>query len=104
MLNTSIVHRNLDSKLKVFGFEIFDLVAVLIFAAIMNFVFGRSSLSFVAVIIIPCILGAILYCGKRGKPDGFLVHLFRFHLTPGTFVPGAISRHETEIRKRIAYE
>lgn len=82
------MHRNLDSKIKVVGMEVYDLILVLIFAATMNLIFGRTSLAFIFVIVIPGLLGLALYFVKRNKPDGYLVDFFRFHLSPGWYAAG----------------
>lgn len=84
----STVHRKLDAKIKIGGTEAPDILAVLIFASIMNLFFGRTSLSFVFVIVLPAFLLSILYFGKRGKPDDYLIHWLRFHLTNGFFAAG----------------
>ena len=87
-LKQSTVHRKLDAKLKIGGMEAPDILGVLIFAAIMNLFFGRTSFAFVFVILLPLILLVVLYYGKRGKPDGFLIHMLRFYLTTGYYSAG----------------
>ena len=87
-LRSSTVHRNLDSKIKIVGMEVYDLILVLIFAATMNLLFGRTSFAFVFVIVIPGILGLSLYFIKRNKPDGYLQDYFRYHLSPGWYAAG----------------
>lgn len=84
----STVHRKLDAKIKIGGMEAPDILAVLIFASTMNLFFGHTSLSVIFVIVLPAILLSILYFGKRGKPDDYLIHLVRFHLTKGFFAAG----------------
>lgn len=77
----STVHRGLDVRMKVGGLEALDLIASLILAAIMN-VFGFPTLF---VLGIPVLALLALYFGKRNKPDGFLLHLIRYYMTPGHF-------------------
>lgn len=79
-----------------------DILGVLIFASIMNLFFGRSDLSFFFVIILPLALLVILYFGKRGKPDGYLIHLARYYLTAGYYSAGN-NQNETKniLTKRI---
>ena len=98
-LETSTVHRNLDAKLRILGFELFDLLALLIFASTMNLIFGNTSLSFILVFVVPSILGAILYFGKKGKPDDFLPHFVRYFLMPGVFAAG--QRPQNEDKKEV---
>jgi hypothetical protein len=100
-LKKSVVHRNLDSKIKILGFELYDLLALLIFASIMNLFFGNTSVSFVFVFVVPSLLGLALYFGKKNKLDNFLVHVFRYYLLPGIYFPGSPSQIEEKIKGRI---
>tara|TARA_B110001454_G_scaffold219192_1_gene251134 strand:- start:21083 stop:21409 length:327 start_codon:yes stop_codon:yes gene_type:complete len=84
----STVHRKLDAKIRIGGMEAPDILAVLIFASVMNLFFGRTSFSFIFVIVLPALLLSILYFGKRGKPDDYLIHLLRFYLSNGFFAAG----------------
>ena len=100
-LQTSTVHRNLDQKLKILGFELFDLLSLLIFAAIMNLFFGRTSLSFWAVFILPGCLASVIYYGKKGRPEKHLVHYVRYQLLPGAFASGNGGAHEGKMKRTI---
>ncbi|MGE3263350.1 MAG: hypothetical protein AB7K68_16335 [Bacteriovoracia bacterium] len=100
-IQTSSIHRKLDAKLKIAGLEAPDLLFVLIFAAVMNLFFGRTSLALPLVFALPAVMLVTLYIGKRDKPDGFLVHLARFYLTPGFFSAGEESKFEEKMRKTI---
>ena len=96
-LSRSTVHRGLDVRMKVGGMEAFDLIAALILAATMN-LFGLPS---VFVIGIPAGVLVTLYFGKRNKPDGFLIHLFRYYLTPGHYSAAAYVRSGDRIYSKI---
>ena len=87
-LDQSIVHRKLDSKLKIVGLEVHDLLFVLLFAAIMNLIFGQTVLGFYLVFVVPAIMAAILFIAKRNKPDGFLVHAIRYYTNDGRLSAG----------------
>jgi hypothetical protein len=100
-LDTSTVHRKLDAKLKIAGLEAPDLLFVLIFAAVMNLFFGRTSLALPLVIVLPSILLGVLYIGKRDKPDGYLLHLLRFYLTPGFYSAGEESAFEEKMKGAV---
>ena len=79
-----------------------DILGVFIFASIMNLFFGRSDLSFFFVIVLPLFLLVILYFGKRGKPDGYLIHLARYYLTAGYYSAGNNQKETKNIlTKRI---
>jgi hypothetical protein len=100
-LKTSTVHRKLDRKLKIAGLEAPDLLAVLMFGAIMNLIFGQTALALPIVIILPSVMLLVLYFGKRDKPDGYLLHLLRFYFTPGFYSAGEDPKHEHLMRRNI---
>lgn len=87
-LHRSSVHRGLDVRMKVVGLEAIDLIATLILAAVLN-VFQLPTL---LVLGLPSLLIAVLYFGKRNKPDGYLLHLMRFYLTAGHYSAGQQSQ------------
>ena len=89
MLKTSMVYRKLDAKFKIGGVDATDLLAVLLVGAVMNLVFGRLSIGSIFIFGIPGILFCALYFGKRGKPEGYLIHALRFYITPGELHAGA---------------
>ena len=74
--------------------EVHDLLLILIFAATMNLFFGRTDFAPVFVIVIPSIVGLVLYFVKRNKPDGYLADYFRYHLSPGWYAAGEESSLE----------
>lgn len=88
MLKTSTVHRKLDAKFKIGGVEAADLLVVLILAAVMNLIFGRTAIGPVFIFGIPAALFCVLYFGKRGKPEDFLSHALKFYLSPGELWAG----------------
>lgn len=88
MLKTSTVHRKLDAKFKIGGIEAADLLAVLLLAAVMNLFFGRMSFGPLFIFGFPTILFFALYFGKRGKPDGYLLHAVKYILSPGELWAG----------------
>lgn len=83
MLKTSTVHRRLDAKFKIGGVEATDLLVVLILAAVMNLFFGRMAIGPLFIFGVPAIVFCALYFGKRGKPDGYLLHALKFYSSPG---------------------
>jgi len=88
MLKTSTVHRNLDAKFKIGGIEAADLLAVLLTGAVMNLIFGRLSIGPIFIFGVPGILFFALYFGKRGKPDGYLMHALKFFISSGELRAG----------------
>lgn len=87
-LESSAVHRRLDAKFKIGGAEASDLLGVLLLAAVLNLILGRISYAPIFIFGIPGLLFVALYFGKRGKPDGYLLHAIRFHLSPGALQAG----------------
>lgn len=88
MLKTSTVHRNLDAKFKIGGVEAADLLAVLLTGAVMNLIFGRLSIGPIFIFGVPGILFFALYFGKRGKPEGYLMHALKFFISSGELRAG----------------
>jgi len=88
MLKTSTVHRNLDAKFKIGGVEAADLLAVLLVGAVMNLIFGRLSIGPIFIFGLPGLLFCLLYFGKRGKPDGYLMHALKFYVSSGELRAG----------------
>lgn len=96
-LSQSTVHRGLDVRMKVGGMEALDLIASLILAAVINF----FQLPTVLVLGVPSAALLVLYFGKRNKPDGFLLHLVRYYITPGHFSAALKSHHSDRIGFKI---
>ena len=103
-LEQSTVHRQLDTKLKVLGMEALDLLLVLLFAGVMNVLFGQTALALYLVFLLPLVLAFGLYLGKRGKPAGYLLHLLKFRTTPGFYSAGQVGELETQRQKKIYKE
>jgi len=100
-LRTSRVHRKLDSRLKILGLEIMDLLAVMGLAATNNLFLGRTSFAPVFVILMPLSLAVVLYFVKRNKPENYLLHLLKYLSSPGFYSAGAINTKLEEKRKAL---
>ncbi len=81
-LLTSTVPRTLDAKAKIFGFELPDVILLLLNLSIQNLVFGSTSLKIPMVFGTSFTLGFVLFFFKRGKPDLFLQHFVEYLSTP----------------------
>lgn len=90
-LNTSSVHKNLETEIKIMGLDAHDLLLILMVAMVMNVFFGNTPLSEILVFGLPTILAIILYLGKRGKPKGFLIDYLKFITRPGHYSASLIS-------------
>lgn len=83
------VPRNLDNRLKLFGFELADLLLIFLYLSLSNLFFGPTRLKFPVVWIGTVALAGTLYFVKRGKPEGYLQHFVQFKLRPTVLVAGA---------------
>ncbi len=83
-LRSTPVSKCLDKKLMAWGFEIFDLIAIFLTLSILNFIFGQTQLKLFLVWLPTLSLALVLRLGKRGKPDGYLMHWFRYQLKSGS--------------------
>lgn len=88
MLKSSTVHRRLDARFKIGGIEATDLLVVLILASLMNLFFGRLAIGPIFIFGLPGALFCALYFGKRGKPEGYLLHALKYHISPGELWAG----------------
>ena len=79
-LKITPVSRCLDKKMQIAGFDIPDLLFIFSALSVLNFVFGRTDFKIALVWLPTLLLAAVLRLGKRGKPENYLLHLFRYHL------------------------
>lgn len=82
-LKYTVVSKCLDKKLRIAGFEIPDLLILFLTVSILNFVFGRTDMKLFLVWVPSLLLAGLLYFGKKGKPDNYMVHWLRFQFRPG---------------------
>lgn len=100
-LSSSRVHRRLDAKLRIMGLEAHDLLFVLLFASVMNLIFGQTALAIYLVFILPGVMLIVLYLSKRNRPDKFLIHWLRYKLTPGSYSAGNVGQNESKRKRKI---
>jgi hypothetical protein len=81
-LKTTSVSQCLDKKLKFLGYEIPDLLFILGFLSVLNFLLSAFPWKIVVVWVPTLILALVLRVGKHGKPDNFLFHKMRFMVQP----------------------
>lgn len=89
MLLVSKVPRALDTKTRLFGFELGDLLIIFLYLALSNLIFGGTRLKFPMVWIGTLAIAGVLYFVKRNKPDHYLEHWGEFRRTPGILSAGA---------------
>ena len=68
-LLTSTVPRSLDTKSKILGLELSDVLILLLNLSVQNLVFGGTGARIPMVFGTSLILGDLLFFVKRGKPD-----------------------------------
>ena len=102
-LNCSKVHRNLDVKLKMMGMDAHELIFILLFASVMNLLFGGTRLALYLVFVLPSLMALVLVVGKKDKPNGFLVHWLRYYFQAGHFVAGSETKNRDMLKQRIYF-
>ena len=83
--------------------EAHDLIFILLFASIMNLLFGGTRFALYLVFVLPSLLAFVLWVGKRGKPDSFLVHWLRYYFQAGHFVAGSEAKDRSLLKQRIYF-
>ena len=84
MLRTIPVHKCLDKRLLIFGFEIADLFVLALLLSFLSTLFGRSEGKLFSIWLPTAVVAMVLRLTKRGKPDNFLLHWVRFQLRPSS--------------------
>lgn len=84
-LTTSKTFRCLDRKAKIMGFELFDVLMIGIVLSAMNLLTGNVPYRFLVTWTPALTLAGVLWVGKRGKPENYLLHLVRFYLGPNYY-------------------
>ncbi len=88
MLLNSKVPRSLEKKVRLFGFELSDLLIIFLYLALSNLIFGQTKLKPLIVWGGTIALAGGLYYFKRGKPDGYVGHYGEFLTAPSVFSAG----------------
>lgn len=81
-LLTSSVPRTLETKSKIMGFELSDVLFLLLNLSTQNLIFGGTSMKIPMVFGTSLVLGLMLFFFKRGKPDSYIQHYFEHLLSP----------------------
>lgn len=76
------VHKCLDKRLLIFGFEIADLFVLALLLSLLSTLFGSSEGKIFSVWLPTGMVALVLRLTKRGKPENFLLHWIRFQLRP----------------------
>jgi hypothetical protein len=81
-LLTSSVPRTLESKNKILGLELSDVLLLILNLSVQNLVFGSTSLKIPMVFGTSLGLGLLLFIFKRGKPDNYIQHFTEHLISP----------------------
>ena len=82
---TSTVPRTLETKNKILGLELSDVLVLLLNLSAQNLIFGSTSFKIPLVFGTSLILGMTLFLFKKGKPDHYLQHFFEHFISPTVF-------------------
>lgn len=85
MLLLSSVPRALESRTRIFGFELADLLIIFLYLSISNLLLGQTRLKFPVVWLGTISIAAVLFFIKRNRPDGFLQHYGEYHRKPKVY-------------------
>jgi len=89
MLLHSKVPRSLEKKVRLFGFELADLLIIFLYLAFSNLIFGQTRLKPLLVWGGTVGIASVLYFIKRGKPDSYLQHYGEFMTAPSVLSPSS---------------
>ncbi len=96
---TSTVPRTLETKNKILGFELSDVLVLLLNLSAQNLIFGSTSFKIPMVFGTSLILALILFLFKKGKPDHYLQHFFEHFISPTVFSANATDRQYRRFNK-----
>lgn len=82
---TSTVPRTLETKNKILGLELSDVLVLLLNLSAQNLIFGSTSFKIPMVFGTSLVLGMTLFLFKKGKPDHYLQHFFEHFISPTVF-------------------
>lgn len=95
-LLTSVVPRTLETKSKILGLELSDVLILFLNLSVQNLVFGATHFKIPMVFGTSICVALVLFVFKRGKPDLFLQHYVQHLLHPAHFLGNA---SDTKYRK-----
>lgn len=81
-LLTSTVPRTLETKNKILGLELSDVLILLLNISVQNLLFGSTVAKIPMVFGSSLLLFGVLFFFKRGKPDGYIQHFVEHLISP----------------------
>lgn len=104
-IEVTAVTRSLERKSTILWLELIDIFCLGVLCAVLNFLFGQTTLK-VPLVYLPTLLSFVtLVLMKRGKPDQYLLHLLRYHLRPKYYscfgeAKPIFSRHSSQNKRK----
>ncbi len=91
-LLVSSVPRTLETKNKILGLDLSDVLILLLNVSVENLIFGTTSLKIPMVFGTSALFIGVLFFVKRGKPDLYLQHALEHLLLPSVRPANASDR------------
>jgi hypothetical protein len=98
-LLTSTVPRMLETKNKILGLELSDVLLLILNLSVQNLVFGSTPLKIPMVFGTSFGLGILLFFFKRGKPDNYIQHFSQHLISPTVRAANSSDRHYRPFNK-----
>ncbi len=99
-LLTTIVPRTLETKNKILGLELSDVLLLLLNISVENLIFGSTPLKIPMVFGSTLLFAAVLFLFKRGKPDGYVQHYAEYLMSPTVFAANAVDEKYRRFSER----
>ena len=96
-LDSSVVHRHLDAKLKIAGMEALDLLLALILSAVMGLFFEGNLLGASFIVGMPLLFLGIVVLLKRNKGENYLKDWIRFSMLRGFYSASEKLKHQSKL-------
>jgi len=103
-LLTSTVPRSLDTKSKILGLELSDVLILLLNLSVENLIFGSTEAKIPMVFGTSLLLGGLLFFVKRGKPDQYLQHFAEHLVSPTVLSANTVDEEYRPFSKGGAHE
>ncbi len=84
-LDEETVHANLDAKMRLFGFEVKNIVAAMALGGLLSSLGGDHLLVTLASVAFPIVLLLTLQRIDLRQPEYYLRHLFTYYVSPKFF-------------------
>lgn len=94
------VPRSLESKNKIFGLELSDILILFLNLSIQNLIFGSTQFKVIMVYGTTLCIGFLLFFVKRGRPDHYIQHFVQYVTSPSVRFAGLNDRKYRKLKLR----